>query len=286
MGIQPEKIQEVYQFLTAGNQPLPQHIDMSVVFGRKSKHLQNAVLQAVGRSDGLILCGGIDADAGDLRFYQNTADYLLGPLIHKRYSYPAEWRVDIAAKSGIEHAQRSVQFLNDLGKTNLETVAGISHPTRSLRLGGLLRAEMQRNNLNTDGLIHHGSDYPFDPENLFDQYEAAREVVRIDSYKEDGRRSYLVIPERPTQGMVQYAKGIMAQLGADFKRQGIKNASTADDTNRFESPFWKILNSSHGGRMDAVVECFQSAYLPMGNIVNGFRLGRAALKELRARAGM
>lgn len=285
MLIQSENIQDMYGLLTAVNQPLPDRIDTSVIYGRKSMHLRDTVAEAAARSTFLVVSGGIGVDSGNLGPMGTEAGYLIDSLY--RYQYQGrlpEIRIDTKAKSGIEGAQYATKLVAGLGEASMGTMVAISHPTGSLRLGGLLRAAMRRKGIDTDGLVHHGSGYPFDAENPLDQYEAAREIVRVNSYR-DGRRPWLIVPERPTNGMVTYAKSVVSHLKADFKRRGIKNPSTADDTPRYKSALNSMLDASVGV-LDPIVDTAHIALVPLEIFINGPKLARATIKEVRAKAGI
>ncbi|HZM63962.1 MAG TPA: hypothetical protein VFB59_02405 [Candidatus Saccharimonadales bacterium] len=268
------RITEIYDLVSLGSSAavLPDPVQhpreqIAFVYGRKSAHLRAAVGEVAQVCSGVILCGKLGKDSGDLPFSRGVLSI---PKYEEAYLYygnddlfSADGYViksgDVDPKSrgrqngypwtGLDGAQSGVRIIGEGLKdkdnkiksdkaSNIDLVT-VQHPVQTMRLGGAFIQQAQLAGLAFNSVSHYVSKYPFNPENPFDQFEAANELTLIDTFSK-GRNPMLNRPDLPEE-LVEYAHAVKGHLLAEFKAEGIRNPSTADDTVRGCSPIKMML---------------------------------------------
>ena len=235
--IELPKIEEMYDYLRAPAGELPDEVDVAFVFGRKSSHLITAATKAARRTRFLVVSGNVGKDSGDLPARGiPEATFIADGVRRRALIHPRFVRTDLNAKNGLENARNGIDIImNELGLPRVDTLATVMHGPQVRRLGATFEHQAQRAGLEIGRLVHLATDYPFDPTNLYDQYEVAGEIVRLHALSAITLREERAL-DRPNdlQGdLLAYAQAVQTHLDIEFASQGILNPSTADDTNHF-----------------------------------------------------
>lgn len=242
--VEPRRISEMYDYLVAPAAPeLPDHADATFAFGRKSSHLASAVIEAAKRSDFLVISGNVGKDSGDLPEQgMAEADYLSDKVLEAGVIPYNRIRADYKAFNGRQNAQFGLRLIERemlFEGGGLDMIAA-AHSTSLRRLSSTLVQQATNANLTIRNLTLHKSNYPFNPDDPFDQFEAAGEILKLDSQSK-GRNPALEKQDDLSAEHLVYARAVQGFLNKQFAEQGIKNSSTADDTNREKSVIIGIL---------------------------------------------
>ncbi len=240
--VESARIGEMVDLLTSPHAPLPEHSDFTVVCGRKSEDLVTAARATASISDITFVTGKIGKDSGDLSSRGLTeAAFLVNGL----QGTSTRILEDHTARTGIQNAERAVEAMQELGLDVTQALA-VAHPAQLLRLSGLLRYEMDKAGLGTARLAAHRTGYPLLAlQNPFDTFEVVSEIDLLDRYA-TAAHPRLTISDMPSAEMVAYARKVKANLQSWMKERGIRNPSTADNTNRAISPERMMLFATPG----------------------------------------
>lgn len=237
------RVAEMYDYTSSPAGPLPDHIDVTFVYGRKSAHLVDAVAEAAARSEYLVGSGGRGKDSGDLPAQDvNEMDYLFSGVFsgdNRPNIGTGNIRTDYKAWTGLEGAQNGVKMIGDLA-VPINSIVTVQHPAQTMRLGGTFRQQAKQAGLAFGTLSHYASSYPFNARNILDQYEVANELTTINTFSK-GKYPMLERPADFPDELAEYAAVLKKHLQEEFKRRGIRNPSTADDTNQAESVVRMLL---------------------------------------------
>lgn len=233
--VEPSRISEMYDYLVApAATELPDHADATFAFGRKSSHLAAAVTEAASRSNFLVISGNVGKDSGDLPEQGVAeADYLIAAVSEANAIPYHLTRVDYGAFNGRQNAQFGLRLMRDemFFDGSAGEVIAVAHSTAVRRLGATFVEQAVKENFRIDNLMLHKSNYPFNTEDPFDQFEAANEIILLDSQSK-GRNPALQTQKDLSAEQLEYAKAVKGLLSKQFAEKGIKNPSTAEDTNR------------------------------------------------------
>lgn len=270
--VELRKVNEMYEYLRAPARELPEYSDVTFAFGRKSSELIIATAEAGEVSDYLVVSGNVGKDSGDLP-QTGTPESLyvvkgvtdLGAIACDRV------RTETRALDGIEAAIYGLEIIEkDLRLPSLNTMVAVMHPTQTRRLGGTLTMQAERAGLKIDRFIHYPTKYQFDSSNRFDQNEAAVELAMIDTYSK-GLTPILRRPDDLPMDLVEYAHALKKHFKDQFRQEGIRNPSTAENTDRSKSPIQTILfNAGPGAGLPRRLEAYGK---------NFTYLGRAAARQ-------
>jgi hypothetical protein len=226
----------MYEFLIAPQAALPEHIDVTLIFGRKSQHLAQIAATALQRSTHAVISGEVGKDSGDNPIHGIPEDeWLLAEIAARGAPVDIAQRDLRHPRNGLDNARNMLGIVrNDIGLTEVGSIAAVIHSTQVRRLGGTLLRQIDLNGPIAGKVSLLASPYPFDPESPYDQYEAAFEIVRIDVLS----RGSDAIMERPEDldAYLPDARRAISHLDQGFSARGIRNWSTADDTIRSISP--------------------------------------------------
>lgn len=264
-----EKVSQIYDYLTAPTSGLPDHSDVTFVFGRKSPELITATAEAAAVSGYLVVSGNVGKDSGDLpETGIPESSYVIDGLGAIMLNNVLR---ETKAVNGIEAAKYGVQIIGrNLCLKSLDTLVVVMHSTQTRRLGGIMAMQAKRAGLGINQLIHYPTGYSFDPSSRYDQHEAASELVMINNYA-SGHRPNLELPDDLPMELVEYAGALREYHAGQFKNEGIRNPSTANDTDRSKSPIQTILfNATPGASMPLRLWAYST---------NFTRLGRAAARQ-------
>ena len=249
MTMEPQRFAEMAQYLRGDPMQVSRYWDVAVVFGRCSEQLAETARHIADTSLYTFVTGGVGKDSGNLPDMGLTeAEYLGGNL----HAETRNLRMDPTARSGLQNAAHAVDAMRDWSANRnllwVDNVVGVTHPVQSRRLIGALSWAIH-DAIGADGRVpeidSRMSGYREDLTSPFDQFEIANEIDLIELYAnaDDPR---VRIDELPTPEMLEYARAAKAQLAAQFKAQGIRNPSTADNTDRRRSVPRLMLLSTPG----------------------------------------
>lgn len=271
--VRPElpKIAEIYDYLTAPAEGLPDQAEVAFVFGRKSGELIDATAEAVQVADYTVISGNVGKDSGDLPKTATAESAYLVNGVRRKGVDTDHIFTETRALDGIEATKYSIEIIEkDLCLESVGKLVVVMHPTQTRRLGATLAKQAERDGLRVDKLVHYPTKYPFDVSNIYDQNEAAAELARIEAYSA-GRNPIIDRPEDLPAELVEYAVALEAHFKELFKMFNIRNSSTAEDTDRAKSPVQTILfNTDPNKAMPARAGDYSMNFL---------RLARAAARQ-------
>ena len=256
------RVAELFDFLISESAVQTEPTDAVLVFGRKSRHVADAAAQSLAATNTLVISGGYGGkDSGDLSLHGlSEAAWLAGQLAERDVLLPdLTVLLDETAKTGVDNARNGVALLRAAGQP--EQLTGVAHATSALRLGALLVREVGRSQHNIPVTVRRSA-YPFNPNNPYDQLEAAQEVAMVH------RKKLADVPP----DMAAYAADLAQEHQRYFRLGRIANPSTADDTDHFRRVALGMLLP---GTAERGVRHRASFY---GR--NAFYLGRAAIRRL------
>ncbi|HKU19070.1 MAG TPA: hypothetical protein VJP80_07445 [Candidatus Saccharimonadales bacterium] len=245
--LEAARISEMYDYMIAPGAPLPEYSDASFVFCRKSSHLVEAAVAAHEHAGFTVVSGSFGKDSGDSPFTEHygtpEAEYMLESMRDQGgFDLGGPIFMELKARTGRENARYGLAMVTrgiarvalseDGSRSRVPAfnLIATGHSTQARRLKATMQREIDRTSAPIDRFVFHPSNYPFNPKNPFDQYEVASEVEKVAQLGEE-------VPKE----MLEYAIYVAAYRKVGFKRAGIKNPSTADDTVRGVSPVRAML---------------------------------------------